>query len=88
MGVVTLYAHIFTWTSIAHNSETTRHTFDIITEYSTVVTGAFSAISVTSHNSMVTHVTGTCYICTCMQKMRGMQWCSPLVMNIYMSKVF
>ena len=88
MGVVTHYAHILTWTSIAHNSKTTRHTCNIITDYSTVVTGVFSTISVTPYNSMVTHVTCTCYICTYMQKMRGIQWCNPLVMNMYMWQVF
>ena len=53
-----------TWTSIAHNSKTTRQPCNIITDYSTVVIGVLSAICVTPHSSMVTHVTGTFYICT------------------------
>ena len=73
MGVVTLYAHILTWNSIAHSSETNRHACNIIIDYSTVVIGDFSAMYVTPHKSMVVHVRGTCYICTDMQKMIGIQ---------------
>ena len=60
-------------TSIGHSSKTTRHTSIIIKECVKESLGVYMLIFIICYKSSVTYVTGTCNICTDMQKMRGIQ---------------